>query len=60
MAYTPDNAEMLKAYQAYRAKQDTFTWSGWVDGAHPKRYTAEFNRWLKTAQPELNEGKQQN
>ena len=54
MVHTPDNAELLKAYQEYRAKQDTFTWSGWVDGPHMKRYTAEFNRWLNNVEPKLN------
>lgn len=46
--YTPNDKEMLKAYQEYRWQQDRMTWSGWAEGRRIKRYTAEFNRWLKT------------
>ena len=52
MVYTPDRKEMLKAYQIYRGKQDMFTWGGWAEGPHPKRYTAEFNRFMKNIEAE--------
>lgn len=50
--YTPDTKEILKAYKAYRAKQDILTWGGWAEGPHPKRYAAEFNRWVKILEKE--------
>lgn len=53
--YTPTNKELLKAYQEYRWQQDRMTWSGWAEGRRTKRYTAEFNRWMKTVTKE--EGK---
>lgn len=48
--HTPTTKELMKAYQEYRWQQDRMTWGGWVEGRRTKRYTAEFNRWLKQQQ----------